>query len=115
MLHSLYLLNKNFIFFYCELTESSSRFSKLLPGTLGEGRKVLALTQSVGIIKSWFNGENGYGFIHPDDGGEAVFVHYTCIAPHAKIKSLEKGARVTYEVAKRKMGGLWAKDVCWAD
>jgi cold shock CspA family protein len=42
-------------------------------------------------------------------------VHHTCIAPHAKIKSLEKGARVTYEVAKRKMGGLWAKDVCWAD
>jgi CspA family cold shock protein len=75
----------------------------------------LALSQSVGVIKSWFNGENGYGFIHPDDGGEAVFVHHTCIAPHAKIKSLEKGARVTYEVAKRKMGGLWAKDVCWAD
>jgi cold shock protein len=69
----------------------------------------------MGIIKYWFGGERGYGFIHPDDGGEAVFVHYTCVAPSAKAKSLCKGAQVTYEVARRKMGGLWAKDVCAAD
>lgn len=75
----------------------------------------MALSQRMGIVKCWFNGEDGYGFIHPDDGGEAVFVHHTGVAPYAKVKALNEGARVTYEVARRKMGGLWATDVCRAD
>ena len=86
------------------------------PATPGLRRKeVLVLSQRTGIIRSWFNGEGGYGFIHPDDGGEAVFVHHTGIAAYAKAKSLKKGAQVTYEVARRKVGGLWAKDVCSTD
>jgi cold shock CspA family protein len=44
-----------------------------------------------------------------------VFVHHTCIAPHAKGKSLKEGARVTYEVTREKMAGLWARNVCIAD
>ena len=73
------------------------------------------LRQKTGVVKSWFNGERGYGFIHPDGGGEAIFVHHTCVAPSAKAESLSKGTLVTYEVASRKMGGLWAKEVCRAD
>jgi len=69
----------------------------------------------MGVIKSWFGGERGYGFIHPNDGGEAIFVHHSCIAPYAKAKSLSKGALVTYEVVRRGIGGIWAKDVCLAD
>ena len=69
----------------------------------------------VGIVKSWFNGDGGYGFILPEEGGEAIFVHHTCIATHAKAKSLKKGARVSFEVTRKKMAGLWAKDVCIAD
>jgi CspA family cold shock protein len=80
-----------------------------------EGRRVLAVNQRTGIVGNWFNGEGGYGFIHPDDGGEAVFAHHTSIVTYAKAKSLKKGARVSYEVARRKMGGLWAKDVCTRD
>jgi CspA family cold shock protein len=68
-----------------------------------------------GIVKSWFNGDGGYGFIHPNEGGEAVFVHHTCIAPHAKAKSLKKGGRVSYEVTREMMAGLWAKNVCTTD
>jgi cold shock protein len=71
--------------------------------------------QRMGVVKCWFDGERGYGFIHPDDGGEAIFVHHTCVAPHAEAKSLSKGSLVAYEVVRRKMGGLWAKDVCRAD
>ena len=74
----------------------------------------MVVSQGTGIIGCWFNGEGGYGFIHPEDGGEAVFVHHTGIAPYTKAKSLNEGARVTYELAQRKMGGLWAKDVCRA-
>lgn len=73
------------------------------------------MSQRMGIIKSWFNGDGGYGFICPDDGGEAVFVHHTAIAGCARVKSLNKGARVTYEIARRSLGGLWAKDVCTTD
>jgi CspA family cold shock protein len=80
-----------------------------------EGRRVLAVNQRTGIVESWFNGEGGYGFIHPDDGGAAVFVHHTSIVAYAKAKYLKKGVRVSYEVARRKMGGLWAKDVCTTD
>ena len=76
----------------------------------------MALSQRMGVIKRWFGGEGGYGFIHPEDaGGEAVFVHHTGIAAHAKAKSLSEGARVTYEVVRKKTGGLWAKDVCRTD
>ena len=75
----------------------------------------MALSQGAGIVKSWFNGDGGYGFILPEAGGEPVFVHHTCISPRAKAKSLKKGARVTYELTRRKMSGLWAENVCTTD
>ncbi len=67
------------------------------------------------VVKSWFNGDGGYGFILPERGGEPVFVHHTCIAPHAEARSLKRGARVSYEVTREKMAGLWAKNVCLTD
>ncbi len=71
----------------------------------------MELDQRTGVVKCWYNGEGGFGFIRPDDGGEAVFVHHTCIAAHAKAKALNKDVRVIYEVGRRGMGGLWAKNV----
>jgi cold shock CspA family protein len=44
-----------------------------------------------------------------------VFVHHACISPDSKAKSLTEGMRVSYEVARKKMGGLWAQDVYEAD
>jgi CspA family cold shock protein len=75
----------------------------------------LVVSQRTGIIGCWFNDEGGYGFIRPEDGSEAIFVHHTGIAPNTKANTLNEGARVTYEVSQRKMGGLWAKDVCRMD
>ena len=75
----------------------------------------MELLRRAGIVKCWFKGEKGYGFIQPTDGGESVFVHHACISSYSKAKSLTEGMRVSYEVARKKMGGLWAQDVCEAD
>jgi cold shock protein len=76
---------------------------------------MLVLSRRVGTIRRWYNGEGGYGFIHPDEGGEAIFVHHTGIAAQTtKAKSLTEGTRVAYEVARQGMGGEWAKNVCIA-
>jgi CspA family cold shock protein len=79
------------------LLEGSSRDKK------GEFRRV-----SRGTVK-WFDGEKGYGFIRPDDGGEDIFVHHTGIAGHG-FKSLDEGDEVTYEVTQGRKG-LQAQNV----
>ena len=48
----------------------------------------------------WFNGQKGYGFIQPDDGGEDVFVHISAVQ-RAGMSSLNEGQKVVFEVALR--------------
>ena len=55
-----------------------------------------------GTVK-WFNGETGYGFIRPDDGGEDLFVHYSGIVGDG-FRSLDEGEKVTYEAAQGRKG-----------
>ncbi len=55
-----------------------------------------------GTVK-WFNDEKGYGFISPDEGGEDLFVHHSGIAGSG-FKSLEEGAKVSYEVTQGQKG-----------
>jgi CspA family cold shock protein len=55
-----------------------------------------------GTVK-WFNDEKGYGFISPDEGGEDLFVHYTGINDTG-FRSLEEGARVSYEATQGRKG-----------
>jgi CspA family cold shock protein len=50
-----------------------------------------------GTVK-WFSEEKGYGFIESDAGSEDLLVHHTGIVGTG-FRSLEEGARVTYEVA----------------
>jgi CspA family cold shock protein len=61
-----------------------------------------------GTVK-WFSDEKGYGFISPDEGDKDIFVHHTSIAGNG-FKTLEEGARVTYEASQGKKG-LQAENV----
>lgn len=55
-----------------------------------------------GIVK-FFNGERGYGFIKPDDGGRDVFVHITAVE-QAGLKVLAEGQRISFDVEPDKKG-----------
>src|SRR3979411_2387388 len=65
----------------------------------GGGVFPMAMT---GTVK-FFNGERGYGFIKPDDGGRDVFVHITAVE-RAGLKDLMEGQRITFEVEPDKKG-----------
>jgi cold shock protein len=66
----------------------------------GYERRVPEMAQ--GTVK-WFNEDKGYGFISPDEGGEDLFVHYSGIEGGG-FKSLEEGAKVSYEAIQGKKG-----------
>ncbi|MFV2171634.1 cold-shock protein [Actinomadura sp. LOL_016] len=46
----------------------------------------------------WFNGERGYGFIVPDDGGPDVRVRSGSLRPDGRA-ALEDGERVSFAIA----------------
>ena len=57
---------------------------------------------ATGTVK-WFNNEKGYGFITPDEAGEDLFVHFSAIAGRG-FKSLDEGAKVSFEVTQGQKG-----------
>ncbi|WP_374546366.1 cold-shock protein [Rhodoblastus sp.] len=58
---------------------------------------------ATGTVK-WFNGQKGFGFIQPDDGGTDVFVHISAVE-QAGLSGLREGQKISYEVvADRRTG-----------
>lgn len=51
---------------------------------------------ATGTVK-WFNGQKGYGFIQPDDGGKDVFVHATAVET-AGLPPLVEGQKISFEI-----------------
>jgi CspA family cold shock protein len=63
---------------------------------------------ATGTVK-WFNGQKGYGFIQPDEGGADVFVHISAVQ-RSGMNGLDEGQKVAYEIVKDKRTGKSAAD-----
>ena len=59
-----------------------------------------------GTVK-WFNGQKGYGFITPDEGGRDVFVHVTAVERAGQLVGIEIALRL--QPAKDGRSGVAAK------
>jgi CspA family cold shock protein len=51
---------------------------------------------ATGTVK-WFNGQKGFGFIAPDDGGNDIFVHVSAVE-RAGLSGLAEGQKISFEV-----------------
>lgn len=61
-----------------------------------------------GVVK-WFNGQKGFGFIQPVDGGQDVFVHISAVE-RAGMHDLREGQKVNYELLKDRRTGKMSAD-----
>ena len=59
-----------------------------------------------GTVK-WFNGQKGYGFIQPEEGGNDVFVHISAVE-RAGLSTLREGQKVAFEMERGRNGKLAA-------
>lgn len=55
---------------------------------------------ATGTVK-WFNGQKGFGFIEPSDGGNDVFVHISAVEK-AGWRGLNEGQKISYELQEDK-------------
>lgn len=58
---------------------------------------------SIGTVK-WFNGQKGFGFIQPDDGGNDVFVHISAVE-RAGLANLHEGQKLSFELERDQRSG----------
>jgi CspA family cold shock protein len=55
----------------------------------------------IGTVK-FFNETKGFGFIHPDNGGDDLFIHISNIEPSEG--TLTEGQKVYYEIGQGRKG-----------
>lgn len=55
-----------------------------------------------GTVK-WFNNEQGYGFLTPDEDGPECFVHHTALHGNG-VKTLDEGDTVEFDLVHSPKG-----------
>ena len=63
---------------------------------------------ATGKVK-WVDAKKGCGFITPDDGGKAAFLHVSALQT-ANIQSVSDGQAVSYELTEQR-GKMAASDI----
>jgi cold shock protein len=78
---------------------------ELVRVTAARKMRVCALEKrmATGTVK-WFNGQKGFGFIQPNDGGKDVFVHISAVE-RAGLSGLAEGQKVNFEIKADKIRG----------
>jgi CspA family cold shock protein len=66
-----------------------------------------------GTVK-FYNGQKGFGFIQPDNGGKDVFVHATALE-RAGIRGLVEGQKVSFDTEQDRRTGKTAVSNLRAD
>jgi cold shock protein len=61
---------------------------------------------NTGTVK-FYNGQKGFGFIQPDNGGKDVFVHATALE-RAGIRTLVEGQKVSFDTEEDRRTGKTA-------
>jgi cold shock protein len=61
---------------------------------------------NTGTVK-FYNGQKGFGFIQPDDGGKDVFVHATALE-RAGMSGLVEGQKVAFDTQEDRRTGKTA-------
>ena len=64
---------------------------------------------ATGTVK-WFDHEEGFGFITPDNGSDDAFVHISAVE-RAGLSTLADGQKVSYEVRPGRGGKPAAEDL----
>jgi CspA family cold shock protein len=57
----------------------------------------------IGTVK-FFNGQKGFGFIQPNDGGNDVFVHISAVE-RAGLGTLHEGQKLSFELERDQRSG----------
>jgi CspA family cold shock protein len=63
---------------------------------------------NTGTVK-FFNGQKGFGFIQPDEGGKDVFVHISALE-RVNISGLAEGQKVSFDTATDSRSGKTSVD-----
>ena len=75
----------------------------------GDKPVALEALMANGTVK-WFNGQKGYGFIQPDDGGSDVFVHISAVEK-AGMSTLREGQKIAFETERGRNGKIAATNL----
>ena len=67
------------------------------------GRYLIERYMTQGTVK-WFNGQKGFGFIQPADGGNDVFVHISAVE-RAGMSNLNEGQKISFDVVPNPKNG----------